>query len=86
MQYFLKAALGPNINLSRIFVFDPALYAGKKAGEDMMARYAECFAPQLRERICFRPHELGATNGTTAQGSCAHFVHALKNAPDRLVF
>lgn len=55
MQYFLKTALGPNINLNKIFVFDPILFKDGKEMEDMKKRYACCFSPQLQERIDFQP-------------------------------
>jgi hypothetical protein len=56
MQYFLKAGLGPNVDLSKIFVFDPVLYSENiDAANAMKDRYASCFSTQLRRRICFEP-------------------------------
>ena len=53
MQYFLKAALGPNQRLNKVFVYDPILYSA--AGESLMDRYSRCLSPQFRPRIIFRP-------------------------------
>lgn len=86
MQYFLKAALGPNVDLNRIFVFDPANYGSQKSAEEMKARYEECFSPQLRNRIHFKPEEVGAGFGSSKPGTAAHFVHALRKAPAALLF
>lgn len=52
MQYFLKAAFGPNQGLSRITVFDPAL--GNEFGREMADRYESCFSQQMRKRITFK--------------------------------
>jgi hypothetical protein len=84
MQYFLKAALGPNVNLNRIFVFDPALYRQDKCASEMEARYAECFAPQLQSRISFRlpnPEAIPGAAGTTSQ-----FIYLLENNPGLMIF
>jgi hypothetical protein len=57
MQYFLKAGVGPNVDLNRIFVFDPILFSEKKRedADAMKERYASCFSTQLRRRIDFNP-------------------------------
>lgn len=87
MQYFLKAAFGPNIDLNRVIVFDPALYQGEQAGNAMMLRYAECFAPQLQNRIRFRPDQLGAVAPPSLRpGTTEHFVYALQHARSALLF
>ncbi|MGJ7541556.1 hypothetical protein [Variovorax sp. LT1R16] len=86
MQYFLKSALGPNMDLNRIFVFDPAIYAGAGQTNEMKQRYEECFSPQLRSRIHFRPDEVGASAGRERLGTAAHFVHALGETPNKLLF
>lgn len=86
MQYFLKSALGPNVDLNRIFVFDPAIYAGGTPNNEMKDRYEQCFSPQLRSRIHFRPDEVGANAGDAKLGTAAHFVYALGSSPDSLLF
>ncbi|HEY9151525.1 MAG TPA: hypothetical protein VIN60_01465 [Anaerolineales bacterium] len=53
MQYFIKAGIGPNTNLNRIFVFNPALQKGSEENERMRERFGNCFSPQLRNRIVF---------------------------------
>jgi hypothetical protein len=84
MQYFLKAALGPNVNLNKIFVFDPALHRDGTAGREMEARYAECFSPQLKGRIDFRP---GLSSQHPQQlGTAEQFVRTLENSPNSLIF
>jgi len=70
MQYFLKAGLGPNMNLNRVFVFDPVLYKESEACEAMIRRYKTCFSPQLQDRIIFRPSHTG-------DGTLQHFVNKL---------
>lgn len=84
MQYFLKAALGPNVNLNRIFVFDPALHCQGKGADEMEARYADCFSPQLRNRITFRPPK--AEKKHFVAGTTEHFVDTLATQPEYLVF
>jgi hypothetical protein len=74
MQYFLKTALGPNLNLNRIFVFDPVLHKNDSTSKEMMDRYASCFSPQLQDRIFFKPSK---KSGGVIYGSFAHFVVAL---------
>lgn len=75
MQYFLKTALGPNLNLNRIYVFDPVLYRDDSTSKEMKGRYADCFSPQLKDnRIIFNPGRVGDPNTT---GKFGHFVQAL---------
>jgi len=74
MQYFLKTALGPNLNLNRIFVFDPVLYKNDSTSKEMMDRYADCFSPQLQDRIFFKS---SGANDKVRGGSFTHFVDIL---------
>jgi len=75
MQYFLKTALGPNLNLNRIYVFDPVLYQNNSTSKEMIDRYADCFSPQLKDnRIIFNP---GRPLGYQGSGNFEHFVKAL---------
>lgn len=71
MQYFLKAGLGPNLNINEIHVFDPAAAA---TGAQLKERYQTCFSPQLRSRITF--HE----SGTNA------FIGTLQKQPHSILF
>jgi hypothetical protein len=83
MQYFLKAALGPNLNLNKIFVFDPALYQNGEAGKSLRKRYTECFSRQLESRINFDP----SNNPQSARGGTfKDLVIQLKKSPDNLLF
>lgn len=72
MQYFLKASLGPNKNLNRVHVIDPALATVDAA--KLKQRYENCFAPQLRSRLDF--HGFGTDQ----------FVQTLSGAPDTFLF
>lgn len=84
MQYFLKAALGPNLNLNKITVFDPVLHTESPEGEGMRMRYQECFSPQLHERIEFHPKiniEIGEKMGCAKQ-----FVRMLEVDPEQILF
>jgi len=74
MQYFLKTALGPNLNLNRIYVFDPVLFKDDTKSKEMMDRYANCFSPQLQNRIVFRP---GRLVDKSNDGTFKHFVNDL---------
>ena len=83
MQYFLKAAVGPNRNLNRITVFDPVMFTQSDAKVSMQHRYESCFSPQLRNRIEFLPRAVAdrIPNGTTES-----FVASLTNNPGTLLF
>jgi hypothetical protein len=85
MQYFLKAGLGPNMDLNKISVFDPVLYGNAQDNKDMRNRYQECFASQLHNRIRFNldGNQIGPPEeyGTTSQ-----FINILGSAPNRIFF
>ena len=83
MQYFLKAALGANKDLTRIFVFDPLLSEEGKAGEDLKNRYAKCFSEKWQKRIIYTPlhsEKMGKA------GTFSHFVYLLNASSDSLLF
>jgi hypothetical protein len=83
MQYFLKAALGPNLDLNKLTVFDPVLHTKSEAGDQMRHRYESCFSPQLRGRIDFSP----VTNPPSVlQGSAEAFVRTLQSNPEKVLF
>ena len=82
MQYFLKAALGPNLDLNKIFVFDPILFRNDNSTREMEDRFASCFSPQLKNRIDSRP-EMRRVN---PDGTFTHFTELLKRFPDTLLF
>lgn len=85
MQYFLKAALGPNMNLNKIFVFDPVLFRDNVHSEAMKGRYEACFAPQLRRRIEFRP-DTSHVSTNTEPGTADHFIQLLESNRAGLIF
>jgi len=85
MQYFLKAALGPNMDLNKIFVFDPVLYGNSQENKDMRSRYQECFASQLHNRIYFNL-DGGQIGSPELYGTAAQFVQVLGKTPDRILF
>ena len=83
MQYFLKSALGPNVDLDLIFVFDPALFEAGADGPALRERYSKCFSSQFQKQIQFNPD----TNGiNTRPGSFAHFAELLEKRPETLLF
>lgn len=88
MQFFLKAALGPNQELNKITIFDPTLWKNNAESEEMRLRYEKCFAEQLRSRINFLPHYKYAarTNSSYKPGTTEHFIDTLNSKPDELLF
>lgn len=83
MQYFLKAALGANKDLTRIFVFDPLLFKEGQAGEELKSRYAKCFSEKWQNRIVYNPlHNQEFGRG----GTFKHFTLLLRTHPDALLF
>lgn len=83
MQYFLKAGLGANKDLTRIFVFDPLLSEEGQAGEDLKNRYAKCFSEKWQKRIIYTPHH---SEKMGKAGTFSHFISLLKASPDSLLF
>lgn len=81
MKYFLKSALGPNINLNNIFVFNPVFEAENELSHDMKKRYDDCFSPQLHERILYNPYPNMARKGTFE-----HFISIINDDPRKLIF
>lgn len=84
MQFFLKAAFGPNQDLNRITVFDPLLWQESKENIDMRARFSDCFAPQLQRRINFQPDN-GIKEGIQ-KGSTESFVYMLTHFKEEMLF
>ena len=64
MQYFIKAGIGPNVNLNKIVVFNPTLFTSGKENDEMRERFGNCFSPQLRNRIDFEPFGIEDDQGT----------------------
>ncbi len=86
MQYFLKAALGPNQELNKVFIFDPLLWTEDNAAIEMRKRFENCFSEQLRPRITFKPYITDNLVQKYVKGSTAHFVHLLEKKPDSIFF
>ena len=86
MQYFLKAALGPNQDLNKVFVFDPVLFRSdqKQKGEELRQRYNSNFSVPLQSRITFQPPTLNP--GDENNGTMTHLVNLLGNYPDTVLF
>lgn len=78
MQYFLKAGVGPNINLNRVFVFNPVLVTSDKNNDEMRERFGSCFSPQLRERVEFTPSD---EQGKHSKGRFEDFVDMVALSP-----
>lgn len=87
MQYFLKSALGPNVDLNRISVFDPVLFKRDQETEEteeMENRFSDCFSAQIRNRIVFRPSD-GSVAGEKS-GTFTHFVETISQKPEEIFF
>jgi hypothetical protein len=82
IQYFLKAGLGPNNNLNKIFVYNPCLQINNESSEKMKERYCDCFSPQIYNRIVFSNRAYGRTE----PGSFQDFVETLLKVPNRILF
>ena len=77
MQYFLRAGVGPNLNLNKIIVHNPTLYQNGTDNELMRERFGNCFSPQLRSRINFNPVDF---SDRSLNGKFAGFVDRIDNA------
>jgi hypothetical protein len=76
MNYFFKAGLGPNVNLNKVYVFNPVLFEDSNENVVMRERYSECFAPQLKSRLIFEPK-----NGSNIpNGTFKHFVSKISDS------
>ncbi len=84
MQYFLKAALGPNQDLDHIYVFDPVLHGEDQAiaGRALRERYACNFSQPIQRRIQFQP--IPAPN--SLHGTAMHLVWLLEQQPNAILF
>ncbi len=85
MQFFLKAALGPNQELNKLFIFNPVLWSETDASEEMKVRYQSCFSEQLRPRVIFTP-ELVNSEHVSIAGTTEHFISVLEHKPDSVFF
>ncbi|MDN3639187.1 hypothetical protein QWY82_10230 [Simiduia curdlanivorans] len=85
MQFFLKAALGPNQDLNKINIFDPVLSKDNQVSLDMKNRFQSCFSEQIRPRLNFNPgqSEYGSKN---EQGTTKKFVDILNHTPELILF
>jgi hypothetical protein len=88
IQYFFKAALGPNLNLNNIFVFDPILYNEDNSSQEMKKRYETCFSPQLKKRIIFNPdeHYSYVSNTKHNLGKFINFVNMVREKTQEILF
>jgi len=86
IQYFFKAALGPNLNLNNIFVFDPILYNKDDSSLEMKKRYETCFSPQLKKRIIFDPDEKYSYTVGANLGIFRNFVRMIAEKEQSILF
>jgi hypothetical protein len=84
MQYFLKAALGPNQNFSKVTVFDPELHKDGVKGTDLIQRYSECFSAQFKDRINFKPTSTSELKSRS--GEFSHMVQILNDSAKDILF
>lgn len=83
LQSFLKASLGPNHDLNRITVFDPALNSDSETAKAMMRRFQDCFSAQFQENIRFNPIKETAHQQT---GTTQSFINCLSSNPSGIFF
>lgn len=83
MQYFLKSSLGPNINLNKLFVFDPVIGRDQQKGNNLKDRFRKCFNEQFYNRIDFIPNSFGSARD---QGTFSHFTTILEKDPSYILF
>lgn len=83
MQYFLKAALGPNRKLNKVIVFDPVLFESSEAGKSLRNRYSVCFSPQMQGKIIFQPT---SDFDKIRPGTFEHLVKILSTSPADILF
>jgi hypothetical protein len=74
-QYFLKSALGPNLDFEKLIVFNPAFFS-EKLNKEIETRYLDCFPEQLHNQIVFHP--VDKFNSNVVKGSFTHFVQELQ--------
>lgn len=82
MRFFLKTALGPNLNLSEVLVFDPILWTDGPDCSSMQSRFQACFTQEFSRRVQFRP----STSTRSPNGNFSHFVRALDDTADAILF
>lgn len=84
MQYFLKAALGPNQDLNKLFVFDPVLFRSDKGDEAkaLKRRYSSNFSESIQHRISFEPPLAPEGKG----GTFHHLASLVKSHPFEILF
>lgn len=85
MQFFLKAALGPNQDLNNIHVFDPLLWKDNDKSKGMINRFQSCFSEQIRPRINFKP-SANQNISSIGPGTTKEFVDILCNTPEKIFF
>lgn len=87
MQFFLKAALGPNHDLNKIYVFDPDLFRSSRRdhGDALRDRYASNFSQPIQRRIEFHPAKPRDWDEHSL-GTMKHFTWLLANNPETLLF
>lgn len=71
MEYFFKSAIGPNINLRKITVFDPAYDADF---ESLKSRYKSCLSENMAHKLDFK------------RDGFYRFTELLKNSPESILF
>ena len=80
MQFFLKAALGPNADLNQIIVYDPRLFKDNEENEQMRERFSECFSAPMQKRIIFEPQRpRDAPDPWKPSGTWYHFANAIND-------
>ncbi|HNC22628.1 MAG TPA: SIR2 family protein [Opitutaceae bacterium] len=86
MQYFMKSALGPNLLLNKIFVYNPAVAEMAPAAAEARQRYETCFSAQLRSRIDFSPPSALRHSTAPLPRTTVDFVRTIASEPRSILF
>lgn len=85
MQYFLKAAAGPNKDLRSISVFDPMLLKQNDLSKQIENRYTSCFSDQMRKKIKLRPAALPSMS-ERKRCTTEHFIRSLETNEGSIMY
>jgi hypothetical protein len=89
MQYFLKAALGPNLRFDKLSIYNPSLWRADDEDAKMRERFRDCFAEQMMSRIVFTPQtylQIKNDAGKNERGTTKDFINTLASNPAEILF
>jgi hypothetical protein len=87
VQYFLKTAIGSNLDLRKITVFNPDLFKPNEARNKMRERYSDCFSQQIiKRKINFEPQSSRRITNTTTHIDYEKYMGTTEHFIDEIVF